>query len=142
MKKVFYAVFDTNVLVSGLLSGRKDSPTVALLDLVLGGVIVLLYNDDIIKEYEDVLHRDKFSFDDDRVDAVMALVRMGLELTATPTEGFFPDPDDRVFYEVSLSKKGAYMVTGNTRHFPRTPLVVTPAEMMGIINNSRGIKRE
>lgn len=33
--KNFYAVFDTNVLVSALMSRRKDSPTVALLDFVL-----------------------------------------------------------------------------------------------------------
>ena len=43
MKK-FYAVFDTNVLVSSLMSKRDDSPTVVLLDYVLDGRIVLLYN--------------------------------------------------------------------------------------------------
>lgn len=32
--KRFYAVFDTNVLVSSLMSKRIDSPTVVLLDYV------------------------------------------------------------------------------------------------------------
>lgn len=45
MTKTFYAVFDTNVLVSALMSRRADSPTVALLDYVLDGRIVLLFNE-------------------------------------------------------------------------------------------------
>lgn len=136
MSKVFYAVFDTNVLVSALMSKRKDSPTVALLDLVLSGRIILLYNQDIVNEYTDVLHRKKFSFDTERIEAVMALVRMGLKLEPAQSSELFPDPDDRVFYEVSLSKEDAYMVTGNRRHFPTNPKVVSPSEMMSVINTS------
>lgn len=41
--------------------------------------------------------------------------------------------DDRVFYEVTLSKDDAYLVTGNQKHFPKTPIVVTPAEMLEIL---------
>ena len=41
--------------------------------------------------------------------------------------------DDAVFYEVALSKEDAYLVTGNTKHFPKSPIVVTPAEMLDII---------
>lgn len=137
MSKMFYAVFDTNVLVSALMSKRKDSPTVELLDLVLNGSIVLLYNEEIIAEYTDVLHRNKFSFDEERINNVMALVRMGLNMERTVSDEMFPDPDDRVFYEVSLSKDDAYMVTGNQRHFPKVPKVVSPTEMMAIINNSQ-----
>lgn len=134
MSKVFYAVFDTNVLVSALMSKRKDSPTVELLDLVLDGCIVLLYNEEIIAEYADVLHRSKFGFDKSRIDNVMDLVRTGLNVERTSTDKDFPDPDDRVFYEVSLSKDDTYMVTGNQRHFPQEPKVVSPAEMLSIIN--------
>lgn len=133
MTKQFYAVFDTNVLVSALMSSRQDSPTVTLLDYVLDGRIVLLYNDDIIAEYDEVLHRDKFSFADERIQAVLDLVKTGLHLTPTMSDEDFPDPDDRVFYEVALSKDGSYVVTGNQRHFPKTPIVVSPAEMLSII---------
>ena len=132
MKK-YYAVFDTNVLVSSLLSKRKDSPTVLLLDYVLDGKIVLLYNDEILNEYEDVLRRAKFDFSDERIMAVMELVTTGLSLGRTPSKDDFLDFDDIVFYEVALSKEGAYLVTGNQRHFPKSPIVVTPAEMLQII---------
>ena len=65
--RTFYAVFDTNVLVSALMSKRADSPTVLLLDYVLDGRIVLLYNEDIIREYKEVLHRSKFDFSEDSI---------------------------------------------------------------------------
>ena len=134
--KTFYAVFDTNVLVSSLMSKRIDSPTVVLLDLVLDGHIVLLYNDEILEEYKEVLHRSKFEFSEDRVMAVLDMVTTGLNMERTPSGVSFPDADDAVFYEVALSKEGSYVVTGNQKHFPKSPIVVTPAEMLQIVQNS------
>lgn len=133
MTKTFYAVFDTNVLVSALMSRRADSPTVALLDYVLDGRIVLLFNEDILNEYDEVLHRSKFDFSDERIQAVINLVKTGIHLDPTVSDEDFPDPDDRVFYEVALTKDDAYMVTGNLKHFPKSPIVVTPAEMIKIM---------
>ena len=46
------------------------------------------------------------------------------------------DKDDKVFYEVALSKEDGYVVTGNTKHFPKSPIVVTPAEMMQIVQGT------
>lgn len=137
MTKIFYAVFDTNVLVSALMSRREDSPTVVLLDYVLDGSIILLFNEDILKEYEEVLHRKKFDFSDERIQAVIDLVKSGVHLDPTISSEDFPDPDDRVFYEVALAKDGTYMVTGNLKHFPKSPIVVTPAEMIKIITGGQ-----
>ena len=47
-----------------------------------------------------------------------------------------PDPKDRVFYEVVMEGRKteeAYLVTGNIRHFPEKPYVVTPRQMLDII---------
>ena len=96
----FYAVFDTNVLVSALLSKRLDSPTVLLLNLVLEGTIILLYNEEILEEYKDVLHRDKFGFSDDRIETLMEVVGTGLSFERTDSKELFPDPDDAVFLEI------------------------------------------
>jgi hypothetical protein len=38
-----------------------------------------------------------------------------------------PDEDDRVFYD-SAKLAGAYLITGNAKHYPAQPFVVTPAE--------------
>ena len=134
--KRYYAVFDTNVMVSSLMSKRTDSPTVKLLDFVLDGQIVLLYNDEILEEYKEVLHRSKFEFSENRINAVLDMVATGLNMGRTPSGETFPDADDAVFYEVALSKEGSYVVTGNQKHFPKSPIVVTPAEMLQIIQQN------
>ena len=133
--KQFYAVFDTTILVSALMSTRQDSPTVRLLDYVIDQRIVLLYDDTILNEYNEVLHREKFHFDEERIQAVLNLIKTGLQFAPTKSTEIFPDPDDRVFYEVALSKDGSYVVTGNLRHFPRKPIVVSPADMIRIIDD-------
>ena len=67
---------------------------------------------------------------------MIELVKSGLYLSPTESGETFPDKDDRVFYEVALSKEEGYVVTGNTKHFPKSPIVVTPAEMMHLIQET------
>ena len=45
------------------------------------------------------------------------------------------DPDDTVFYEVTLSVQSSYLVTGNIKHFPANPSIVSPARMIEIIHS-------
>ena len=93
-----------------------------------------LYNDEIIAEYEEVLHRSKFHFTPSLVNKYLkSICKMGISSERVHSDEVFPDQDDVVFYEVALSKEDAYLVTGNTKHFPKTPIVVTPAEMMEIL---------
>lgn len=47
-----------------------------------------------------------------------------------------PDEKDRPFYEVTLSKEDSFLVTGNLKHFPRTPQVITAAQMMEILDGN------
>ena len=54
-----------------------------------------------------------------------------------PYDGTMPDEDDRVFYEVCLSKEDSFLVTGNLKHFPKEPQVITAAEMMEILDQPR-----
>ena len=46
---VYYAVIDTNVFISALLSKRADAATVRVLDAMFGGKIVPLYHGDILR---------------------------------------------------------------------------------------------
>lgn len=52
-----YAVFDTNTLVSAMISRRSDSAVVLALETLLSGEVIPLYNDEILQEYDEVLHR-------------------------------------------------------------------------------------
>lgn len=47
------------------------------------------------------------------------------------------DEDDRVFYEIALSEENSFLVTGNLKHFPHSPKVVTAAEMMEILEQGK-----
>ena len=134
-KNEIYAVIDTNVLVSALLPSQKVTNTTIILTEVLRGRITPVYNDEILDEYREVLSREKFHIHQVYIDTVINhVINTGLKLGRTKSlEGVFPDPKDVVFYEVTLSKDDAYLVTGNIKHFPRKPFVVTPAEMVAIL---------
>ena len=130
-----YAVIDTNVLVSALLPSQKVSNPTMVLREVFKGRITPVYNEEILDEYKEVLSREKFHIHQARIDTVVNHIKnTGLELERTKSwEGVFPDPKDIVFYEVTLSKDDAYLVTRNIKHFPKNPFVVTPAEMVAIL---------
>jgi putative PIN family toxin of toxin-antitoxin system len=135
---MIYAVIDTNVFVSALLSRHLDSGTVVVRNYVLEGLITPLYNEEIFQEYLNVLHRPRLGLPSVQVDAILdAVSERGIMLGRTKTEEVFPDPKDIVFYEVALSREDAYLVTGNTKHFPKTPIVVTPAELLAIIQRGK-----
>lgn len=133
---ICYAVIDTNVFISALLTRRTDSATVKVLEAVLIGKITPLYNNDIIAEYNEVLHRSKFSFSEDKIQLILRAVKQfGVEVFPQPTGEILIDMEDLVFYEVVMEKRedDAYLVTGNQKHYPIRDFIVTPAEMMEII---------
>lgn len=133
-----YAVIDTNVLVSALLSRFKDTSTVQLLQLLILGEITPIYNDEIFEEYQTVLTRSKFGFPDTLIDETLDVIRRyGINSSRTEASEQLPDPKDVVFYEVALSVEDSFLVTGNTKHFPRKPFIVTPAEMLRIIHEMK-----
>lgn len=131
-----YAVIDTNVFISALLSKKSDSATVRVLEAMFDGKIVPLYHEDILTEYDEVLHRKKFHFKEETIQVVIDAVKQyGVEVFPQPTGEILVDMDDLIFYEVALEKRDddAYLVTGNQKHYPIRDFIVTPAEMMEII---------
>lgn len=103
---------------------------------MLSGKIKPLYNDEILDEYFDVLNRSKFHLSEIKIHDLLNLFKEnGIDTSRFPFDGDMPDEDDRVFYEVSLSKEDSFLVTGNLKHFPKTPKVITAAQMMEILDN-------
>lgn len=135
---MIYAVIDTNVFISALLSKRADTATVRVFDAMLDGKIIPLYHSDILQEYEEVLRRKKFHFREESIRLVIHAVKQyGMEVFPQPTGEILVDMDDLIFYEVAMEKRDddAYLVTGNQKHYPIRNFIVTPAEMMEIIEN-------
>lgn len=136
-----YAVIDTNVLVSALLSRFKNTSTVQLIQHLILGDIIPIYNDEILEEYYSVLSRPKFNFPDSLIDETLYVIKkFGINSSRQETEEQFPDPNDIVFYEVALANEDSFLVTGNTKHFPKKPFVVTPAEMLQIVHEMKSSK--
>lgn len=123
MSDRIFAVVDTNVLVSALISKSIDSNPMKVFRAIVTEQIVPLYNDEILlQEYQSVLSREKFHLDKTLIETVLkAIVTDGLCLDRTPAVDVeFPDPKDVVFYEIVLSKEDSYLITGNIKHFPIT----------------------
>ena len=131
-----YAVIDTNIFVSALITHNSNASTARVLENLLLHRIIPLYNDDIIKEYDEVLHRAKFKLSEEQISTIIEHVKEnGIDSSRFSYDGNMPDEDDRVFYEVCLSKEDSFLVTGNLKHFPKEPQVITAAEMMEILDN-------
>ena len=134
----FYAVIDTNVFVSAAM--KPESVPGQVLELVLDGVIVPVLNKEIIGEYRDVLLRPKFAFPEQIVkDILNELDDHAVYIDAEPLNVELPDPKDIVFYEVVMEERkeeDAYLVTGNIKHFPEKPFIVTPRQMIDMILDS------
>lgn len=137
---ICYAVFDTNVLISSLLTKRTDTATARVVDAISSGDIIPLYNQEILSEYSEVLHRKKFPFSEERIEKILLMIRQfGLAVNPSPTGEIFVDMDDLVFYEIVMEKRddNAYLITGNIRHFPKRDFIVTPSEMLEILYKVR-----
>ena len=137
---MLYAVIDTNVLVSALLNINSNPGKVLL--SVFNGETRPLLNEEIIAEYQDVLARKKFHFPAETVDIVMnRLAAVSMNINAA--EGEFPeitDLKDRCFFAVTMTgrlSEDALLVTGNIRHFPAKPFVVTPAQFVAMLEAKR-----
>ena len=140
------AVVDTNVLVAALLSKRDDSATVRVIRAMISGEFIPLYHEDILAEYEDVLHRKKkYDLSESAIQTVLnAIRRFGIEVFPKPTGEIFIDEDDIIFYEVAMEKRddNAYLVTGNMKHYPVRDFIVTPAEMIAILEEKKARERK
>ncbi len=104
---------------------------------IADGLITPLYHKDILQEYAEVLSRPKFKFSQQRINAVLEMiVKYGVEVFPKPTGEILIDMDDLIFYEVAMEKRedNSYLVTGNQKHYPIRDFIVTPAEMINILN--------
>lgn len=130
----YYAVLDTNVLVSSMLTKNPDSPVVKIFDVIRSDHLIPMYNADIMAEYIEVLHRERFAFNKDLIEKTLSLITQnGINCDKVSVAEVLTDPDDIVFYEVALSREDSYLVTGNLKHFPKNGRVVSPKDMLEII---------
>ena len=128
-------VLDTNVLISALWS--KNGKPAQILTLILSDLLILCYSSEIFQEYQDVLARPHlaFHFKEARVEEIFEkIIGDGLSVVVKPSSIPFIDEDDRVFYDVAKAC-GAYLITGNSKHFPDEPFILSPSDFLALLEN-------
>ena len=133
---ICYTVIDTNVLVSALLSSHDDAATVQVVGKLFSGEVIPLLCEEILREYNEVLRRKKFKFSEALIVELLDVIeRCGKMVVPSPTGEILPDMKDLPFYEVVAEKRDddAYLVTGNIKHFPKKPFIVTANEFLEIL---------
>ena len=86
-----------------------------------------------------MLNRPKFHFPKEAVELTVNKIKeIGSHFDSIAVNGNLPDPKDVVFYAVTMNarnEKDAYLVTGNIKHFPEKPFVVTHRQMLDIVED-------
>jgi putative PIN family toxin of toxin-antitoxin system len=125
LKKV---VLDTNVIVSALWS--ESGNATKILEMFLQGKLRLCYDARIMAEYKGVLNRPQLAFKRTKIGSTLNRIRNdGISVVPGPCNADFTDEDDKKFYEVAKAC-GAILITGNLRHYPAEPSIMTPAQFL------------
>lgn len=129
---------DTNVLVSGVLSGA--APPGQIVDLVVAGRLRVGFDFRVTVEYRQVLHRPRFRLKPSRIEVLLdAIESEGLLVVCEPTSQRLPDITDEKFLEVAIAADARCLVTGNLRHYPSTTRcgvhVVSPRQFIDMLRH-------
>jgi predicted nucleic acid-binding protein len=109
------------------------------MEAVFNGQITPLYHQEILDEYDEVLHRPHFNLQDKTICKTIAAIKQyGVEVLPKPTGEILADTDDLIFYEVAMEKReyNAYLVTFNVKHYPAKDFIITPADMLYVLTKT------
>jgi putative PIN family toxin of toxin-antitoxin system len=128
-------VIDTNILVSAALKPEGLQRTVLL--LAIKKPAILYVSEPILAEYREVLARPELQIRKGLRQQLLQLVRTRSH-SVKPLRALFvtEDPDDNKFLECADAARADYLVTGNTRHFPKfwkNTKVITSQEFIALV---------
>ena len=125
-------VLDTNIIVSALLVPTGTQAAVLL--LALQGQVDLYVSSPILAEYQEVLRRPRLKLKPGQIqDALAGILKVAHYVTPAQTLSLSSHESDNRFLECAGAAQADYLVTGNTRHFPRghkTTKVVTGRQFL------------
>jgi len=122
-------VLDTNVLVSALWTPAGNCS--AIISMILTDRIVPCFDHWIIDEYRTVLSRPRLAFPQGQTEEFLQeITSRGLTVNIVSPSTFpMTDEADRKFYDTARVCE-AFLIPGNTRHFPKNSLTMTPAQFL------------
>ncbi len=125
-------VIDTNVIVSSTI--LNTSKPAQIMDLFFTGKLELIYSVNILSEYKRVLAYKRLNIDfNTQIGLLDAIEKIGILIE--PTASNFPmiDETDRVFYDTA-KHSGSILITGNLKHYPAEPFVMSPLVFLNHIS--------
>ena len=125
-------VLDTNIIISAALS-PNGTPAKILSSIGMSYDLQLLYNNEILTEYKDVLSRPRLNIAADIQNRIIKTI-INVGIIANPVASDFPMPDetDRIFYDIAKTND-AILVTGNIKHFPTESFITTPSDFLSFV---------
>lgn len=138
------ACIDTNVLISMFISARNDSPVVKIFEEIVTGKVIPLISEEIFLEYVEVSARPKFNIPENSRLKVLGMLKQRAIMVNPEHDykeilqekmGSSFDAGDVPFYAITMEKReeSAYLVTGNLKHFPKEPFIVSPKDFLKIL---------
>lgn len=112
-------IVDTNVVVSGLISSEKESPTAKILDNMLRGNLFYLLSAALLREYRDVLLRPKImkfhGLNDQEIEQILTEITGNAIWREPPPDKkhICADPRDTHLWALLASEPKAILVTGD-----------------------------
>lgn len=136
MKIKAFAVLDTNVLVSAVIS--SSGYPYDILRLIQSGNVIPIYDERMLNEYKEVFHYDKLKISEETFQQTFTLIlKSGLLIQdVETTKAQLLDQSDIPFFEVKESSEefDSVLVTGNLRHYPEQRDIITPKEFILLLD--------
>ena len=136
MSTVPIFIIDTNVLIAGLISSEEKSPTVKIVDAMLGGNLVYLLSPALLQEYRTVLLRPKLlrlhGLTEQQIDSLLTEITANAIWHETPAASIeaAPDPGDKHLWDLLATEVTAILVTGDrllSENPPQQRSAISPA---------------
>ena len=124
-------VLDTNIIVSAAITSEGNPANIIKLVSVSENMQIY-YSPAIIEEYKRVLSYERLNLSDAKqIRAVNTIEKNGVCVQPETSDIPMPDESDRIFYDTAKAVN-AYLITGNLKHYPEEPQIVTPARFVEI----------
>ncbi len=129
-------IFDCNVIIAaGLKNGTCRSALIKGIELC-----DIYVTDEIIREYRDVIIREKFKkhkLELYKLLEIVCEVAYWTDPSAVNIVCNLPDKDDVIYLKAATSTQADYLITGNIKHFPQRKYenvaIITPADFFNLI---------
>lgn len=138
-------VVDTNVVVSGLISGAPSTPPARILDAMLDGRVIYLMSGDLLDEYSNVLRRPRLvrlhRRTDEQLDRLLSDLVANAIWRDPAAGGDAPDPRDGHLRALLSCHPQGLLVTGDrllVENPPGGASVISPRRFADELLPSRG----